>query len=150
MHAQNANIHTQNANIHSQNANIHTQNATVHAEYANIDAQHAILKAQYIIMHAKPALYQHVFAACQHACAICIQHEMCTCNMPLCMHNTQGDFPPSHTLAKDFKVAVKPSPLGNKCKREIGNHPILSRVLGSSQGLCLFLKNFSDLEPLYL
>ena len=92
------------------------------------------MRAQYIVMQAQHAIMLRI---CTHSM------QMCTCSMPTCIHimptcdvhAQQSSMhrpkikvahklifrPASHTFGEDLEVGENPSPLGNKCKGQMGN-----------------------------
>ena len=120
MHLQYANMHAHNGIMHAQyilqaqHTNMHAQNANMHPQYINMRYAHATCHYAGIVWMLE---VQHAIMQAQYACAEC----MCTIQPPgMPKHQSswmtpQGDFP--ITLVE---LAEKPSPLGNKCKGQMG------------------------------
>ena len=67
---------------------------------------------------------QHAVTQAQHACAKCMRATATWHNPKIKVQDEPTwEFPSIMLLEKDFEVVEKPSPLGNKCKGQMGEPP---------------------------
>ena len=147
MHFQYANMHAQYPNMHTQYA-MHIQYILVQAQHTNMHAQNANMTYAHTTCQHAYTIYQHAICTCnmplcssawhmQYACTKCVRTTATWHSPKIKVHGykPQGVFPSHasqfmdinhkgfsihHATEKDFEVVEKPSPLGNKCKGQMG------------------------------